>query len=349
MAPLRILILSDGRPGHFNLSEGVAAAIGRLGAVDVTRIDAKRGRWPGHLLAAMTRARLPSAKMLRVVYGIAPTSIKAADVIISAGAETLAANIWLARLQGCPNIFYGSLRWFSPYDFSLVLTSYARKAARHRHALALKPSKLDPDALRQRPAPSSRAPAPPRRIAMLVGGDAGTVHYTDADWAELIGLMKDASASAGVRWLVANSRRTPAAVSDTLAKLAADGSGTIECWVDVRTAGPGTLAPLLAAADAAICTEDSSSMVSECVWARLPVVSLRPARSTLSVDEAAYRAWLIDSGWCLSRPIAGITPRALVDALVELRPISTNPQQALAELIAERVPELISRHGLTAA
>src|SRR5262245_46573612 len=112
MSATRILILSDGRPGHYNLSEGIAAAIERLGPAATTRVDVRRGRWSGAVLAGLVRAGLPARTMLALVYGLDDRELSPADVIVSAGAETLAASAWLARLRAVPNVFYGSLRLF---------------------------------------------------------------------------------------------------------------------------------------------------------------------------------------------------------------------------------------------
>ena len=341
MQPLRILILSDGRAGHFNLSEGIAAALAKRVPTRVERRDVRRGRWPGPVLAAMTRVWAPSEPLMRLVYDIDATALAPADVVISAGAETLAASIWIARTLGCPNIFYGSLRWFAPTDFALVLTSYARKAGRPRHALALKPSPLDPDTFR--PATTSVRPRPgnpPRRVALLVGGNAGTVHYADADWDRLLAFMPRATAELATRWLVTNSRRTPDAVSDRLAALARARPDCVDTFVDVRSAGAGTLKGILAAADAVICTDDSSSMISECVWCRLPVIGVRPARCHLPADEAAYRAWLARSRWCASLPFDGLEPQVMLAALAGLEPAAGNPLDALAALLEQRLPHL---------
>lgn len=340
MAPLRILILSDGRAGHFNLSEGIAGAFGRFRAIEVTRVEAKRGLWSGAPLAALVRLHLPAATMLRAVYGIDKRILPPSDVVISAGAETLAANIWAARALGSANVFYGSLRWFAPHHFSLVLTSYARNADRPRHALALKPSPLDPSEVRPQPATPAGEAWVPRRIAMLIGGDAGTVHYRDDDWARLLAIMPAMTAAHGTRWLVSNSRRTPDAIGDRLGELARNRPDVVERFVDVRTSGPGTLRAILGAADAAVCTEDSSSMISECIWCRLPVVGVAPADSRLPEDEAQYRAWLASQGWCRSLAIASIEPAQLVRELAGIRPLTADPRDTLARLLAERLPQL---------
>ena len=71
---------------------------------------------------ARQRRHEPRA-VLRLGYGLNASRLRGADIVVSAGGDTLAANAAAARLLGVPNIFYGSLRRFKPEDFSLVLTS----------------------------------------------------------------------------------------------------------------------------------------------------------------------------------------------------------------------------------
>lgn len=330
----RIVILSDGRPGHFNLAEGIAAAIERLGPADTVRIDVRRGRWSGAALAALTRSKLPARHMLKRVYGLDETTLPACDVVVSAGAETLAANIWLARLRAVPNVFYGSLRMFAAEDFALVLTSYVRNAGRARHALALKPSRFDPDL---RPRASGIAGTVPT-IGLLIGGDAGAIRYSEADWSELLASLSASGRQNEVRWRVANSRRTPASVSDALAEIAAASGSPVLEFLDVRASGSGTLAALMSGCDRMICTADSSSMVSECVWARLPTVAVRPRIFPLDRDERAYRDWLIQSGWCVELDIAELTDVSLTTAFAAIEPLQHNPLQALADMLSAKIP-----------
>lgn len=342
MPPTRILILSDGRPGHFNLAEGIAAAVERLGPSQTFRMDVRRGRWSGATLAALTRARLPARRLLGLVYGVDDPDVPGCDLIVSAGAETLAASIWLARLRRVPNIFYGSLRLFSPTDFALVLTSYARNANRPRHALALKPSRLDPDSLPPAAGGAADAGAAPRPAALglLIGGDAGAVRYTDAEWRGLTEFIRAMRKSRGTRWLVANSRRTPDHVSDALAALADGDRACIETFLDVRTAGPGTLPALIAACDAMVCTADSSSMISECIWARRPTVAIMPAAFPLDRDERGYRDWLQQQKWYVEIGLDHLSVATFDVVLEMISPLTGNPLNELADLIAARVPRL---------
>ena len=60
-------------------------------------------------------------------------------------------------------------------------------------------------------------------------------------------------------------------------------------FIDYRTAGPGTLPEVFATAEVIVCTEDSSTMISEAVSARLPVVGVAPAAHRFTDEEEAYR------------------------------------------------------------
>lgn len=335
MSPLRIIILSDGRPGHFNLSEGIAAAIERARPATTVSTGVRRGRWSGSVLAAMTRARLPARAMLARVYGIDETAVPPADIIVSAGAETLAASIWLARARGVPNIHYGSLRLFDPHDFSLVLTSYQRHADRPRHALSLKPSRFAPDTS---PPPGD---GEGRTLGVLLGGSAGGIQFGRGDWDGLFAMIRQPQAGTPVRWLIANSRRTPPEIGDRLALEAAQPRSPIAQFLDVRTAGPGTLSNLLQRCDAVLCTADSSSMISECIWSRKPTLALTPAVCGYTADEAGYRTWLEQSNWCKNIAIASATPAAIAEALAQVRPLTGNPLDALAGLLRQRLPDLL--------
>ena len=111
-------------------------------------------------------------------------------------------------------------------------------------------------------------------------------------------------------------------------------------FLDFRTAGPGTLLEILAAAEAIVCTEDSSSMISEAISARLPVVAVSPIRNRFTEDEQRYRSYLIESNWCRVLPIAGLTAEKFARALSEIKPMQDNPLDTLAAKLKGRLPEL---------
>jgi hypothetical protein len=204
----------------------------------------------------------------------------------------------------------------------------------------LKPSAIDPDAL-GRPAtvPRYGPDHRPRLAGLLIGGNAGPFRYRAVEWERLLEFAKRLSQAWGTRWLVSTSRRTPDSVGDMIREVAKDES-VVARFIDYRSAGPGTLPEIFGKAEVIVCTEDSSTMVSEAVSARLPVVGVAPEAHRFTDEESAYRAFLVRNDWCRVLPIAALTPETFAAALSEIEPIKENPLDALASKLKERLPEL---------
>ena len=250
-------------------------------------------------------------------------------------------NICVTRFLGTPNIFCGSLlRGLGPENFSLVISSYDRDAGSPRHMVVLKPSSIDPEAL-GRPAtvPRYGPDHHPRLAGLLIGGNAGPFRYRRGEWERLLDFVRALSKAWGTRWLVSTSRRTPDFVADRVAELARDES-VIAHFIDYRTTGPGTLPDVFRKAEVIVCTEDSSTMVSEAVSARLPVVGVAPKRISSPTRNSAYREFLLRSNWCRVLPISSLTPETFAKALSAIEPIKENPLDALAAKLKERLPVL---------
>ena len=343
MTQIKIIFLADTRPGHYHLAEGVIAAIARLRPVEVTRVPVER-KWivPTRWLRRRINANsFYPPRMLRMAYRIDAAALPKPDLVVSAGGETLMPNICVTRLFGVPNIFCGALlRGLGAENFSLVISSYDRDATSSRHMVVLKPSSIDPDALgRPKLVPRYGLDNTPRRAGLLIGGNAGPFRYRRHEWELLLQFVKTISAAWGTRWLVSTSRRTPDRVADRFALLAKDAT-MIERFIDFREAGPGTLPEIFGRADVIVSTEDSSTMISEAVSARLPVIGVAPSAHRFTDEEQEYRDFLIRNGWCRVLPIADLTPGAFARALSEITPLEENPLDALAAKLKQRLPQL---------
>jgi mitochondrial fission protein ELM1 len=345
VTPLKVIFLADTRPGHYHVSEGVIAALKRLRPVEVTRIEVKRKwivptRWLRRRINAKT---FFPPRMLRMAYRIDAYALPKADVVISAGGETQMPNICVSRFLGIPSIFCGSLlRGLGPENFTLIISSYDRDAGSPRHIVVLKPSSIDPEGL-GRPAivPRYGPDRHPQLAGLLIGGNADPLRYRRDEWERLLGFIAEISKAWGTRWLVSTSRRTPNDLADKIAALAKD-EGVIARFIDFRTAGPGTLPEVFGNAEVILCTEDSSTMISEAISARLPVVGMAPAAHTFFDEEQAYRDFLMRNGWCRVLRIAELTPETLSRALSEIDPIKENPLDVLAAKLKGRLPQLFS-------
>jgi mitochondrial fission protein ELM1 len=342
-SPLRVIFLADTRPGHYHIAQGIIAALSRLRPVEVTRIEVQR-KWivPTRWLRARINAKtFYPPRMLRMAYRIDAEAIPAADLVVSAGGETQMPNICVTRLLGVPNIFCGSLlRGLEADNFSLIISSYDRDAGSKRHLVVLKPSSIDPDELgRPQIVPRFGPDRHPAIVGLLIGGRAGRFHYRRREWEKLVAFTSEVSKAWGTRWLISTSRRTPDSMADRIGEFAKDES-VVAKFIDFRTAGPGTLPEVFARADAIVCTEDSSSMISEAVSARLPVVGVAPARHRFNENEKAYRDFLMRNNWSRVLQIADLSPEAFAAALSEIEPIQENPLDALAAKLKQYLPQL---------
>ncbi len=344
MAIDHILMLVDGRPGHDHLSEGVIKALERTRPRRVTRVAVRRRKAVPTRVLAATLDHLPPALALRVGYGLAMAQLPACDLVISAGGNTLAANALIAKARAVPNIFCGTLRHVRPEHVAVVVSSYADHAALPRHVVALKPSLVDPDALPPPPArPATQTDnnaAWPRRPLLIVGGNSGLFHYRADEWAQLADVVAAFSqTNPEVRWLISTSPRTPDDAYAAFAPFMPGGalSDMVAEFVDYRSAGPGTLPALLGASDAVLCTADSSSMISEAIAARRPVLGLTPEVHAFKDEEAGYRAFMTGHNWARFLPLADLTPDTARAALAEVTPPQNNHLDRLATLVSRHL------------
>ena len=342
-AKLCVLLISDGRPGHFHLSEGVVLALSRLRPVEVARLEVRRRRWlPPRLLRALIPRGLSPSTLLRLAHGLSAEAVPACDLVVSAGGNTLTANVAAQRIAQAPGIFIGSLRDVAPELFALVVSSFTRHEGLPRHLVTLKPNHADP-AMLDRPAqvPRFGRDLTPGRIALLLGGDSGLFRYSVDDWRRLAAFVEAMAASHGSRFLISTSRRTPPEASAIFHELAGR-AHIVERFLDYGRDGSGTLTELLAMSDVVVCTEDSSSMISEAVTARFPVVGVTPERCAFEEREAEYRERMRSAGWLRSVAIAELTPDRFLDALAEIVPAARFHVDRLAAELAERLPWLVA-------
>ncbi len=341
MKTIDVLLLADDKPGHYHLSEGVIAALECIAEVQLTRVDITRRRWmPGRWLARMTKHNISPGIILGLGYGLKPSALSSADLIISAGGNTLAANIAASRTLDAHNIFIGSLRRFSPLDFSLVITSYQNLAHLPRHLAMLKPGTMDPDKLgRPGEVPRFSLENPPEFAGLLLGGKTPDHKFEVSEWRDILLFVEQSHTQWGTKWLISNSRRTPDSISNLFAKATAD-SSAIENFTDVRKQGTGTLSDIFRTADIILCTDDSSSMISEAISARLPVIGISPRINGFTKNENEYRRLLHSSNWTRTLPIENLNVDNLAATLAELSPMKHNHIKVLAEKLKARLPEL---------
>ena len=143
---------------------------------------------------------------------------------------------------------------------------------------------------------------------LLIGGNAGPFRYRRQEWDRLLAFIAEISKAWGTRWLISTSRRTPDRVADKIAALAKDKNCRRTLHRLPQRRGRALCRKFSARPRLILCTEDSSTMISEAVSARLPVVGVAPRAHRFTDEERSYRAFLMQNGWCRVLPIAELTP-----------------------------------------
>ncbi|RLS58590.1 MAG: hypothetical protein DWH91_02085 [Planctomycetota bacterium] len=278
-APLRVLILSDGRPGHFNQSKGVLRALQFHHRIETEWCEL-------HLRSAALRPiltgllnyspKVPDPARLGFFYQVDQLPHPTPDLIVSAGGNTLHANAWLARAFSCRNLFIGDPRKLGPHCFWRVLTYRERQPSPpfihwEITPVPILPEEITAEGQRFREAEALHG-AP--LWTLLIGGDGGGYRYQREDWEHLIAGMRRLSARHGIRWLTVTSRRSGDIVESMLATLEHD---PMIARLSLYTRDRGArYRDFLGAGDRVVATEDSHMMLTEAISAGRPVLSLRP-------------------------------------------------------------------------
>ncbi len=325
---LKLLIIRDSRPGHFNQSEGVAKAIQRLTPVSIQYLDVGDHSFPSRRLLYFLFNRTWSLSDL--LLGSAFRNIAsqdAPDLIISAGGDTLLLNVSLARHWGCDNIFSGSIRNLKPKFFSTILSQYHRFNEVKPYIVTIKPSPIDPDC--------SVSEERKTEFCFLIGGPSGTHSYSKQEWDYLTELVAQCARQS--RLSVVTSRRTPQALTLRLNDIARGAPNLI--FVDFEEAGAGASFAHCMRANTILVTEDSNSMISEAVCCRRPVIALAPANTRMPSDESAYLTYLESKGWLKRTALDGtLSLNSIRDDCARLSPMTFNHLHILAEKLKQSVP-----------
>ncbi|MCP5162592.1 MAG: mitochondrial fission ELM1 family protein [Hahellaceae bacterium] len=281
--PLSIWLLTDGLPGHANQSKGIIRALNRRYQPQVYEINVslkhKALRALTRLLANKVPASLPH--LWQWFYQIEDRGAPKPDLIISAGGNTLGANISLAAYHQCRNIFSGTIKGYGAEKLDLIITVSPIKNASNNLVLDLPPSVIEP---------GDAAVSTSGLCSLLIGASGAGYDYSEQDWLNLASGINNLSEREGIRWLITTSRRTDPAVEDLLEKHLDPKHIAEAVWFSRNPAK--VMKRFLESADAVFVTEDSLTMVAEAIFSRRGVCTLQPKQMhPVDNDEQALKKY----------------------------------------------------------
>jgi hypothetical protein len=332
---MRLVVLKDRRPGEFRKALGLAAVIARMVPAVLMEVDTSPRRFARNQvrLWALKRDAAGSEQTLHFLYGISAGALGRMDIVIGAGRPTAAAGILLKRLTGAKFVYAGYLRDYDPADIDLMLVGSPRQALEPKCQLAPIPTLIEPQAFSRPRSLISEADLHGAVVSLILGGSRSGYTFSEADWQAIGSLVSETGTRYGIRWRVANSRRTPVSASNMLRGMAQ--RSVVEQFIDV--AGPGwPSADQLFGADAVVVTEDSLTMIAEGLSALRPVIALKPQGGLRHGYPEELCAMVCGEGLRIL-PIRSAFPDVFCRTLLSLTPPQTDPRDVIAAAIAPRL------------
>ena len=292
---MRAILLSDGKPGHYNQSLGV---IERMPECEYHWIDVKfRSKQRDNLLRVLMRLfggfRLPrwlikaclhmalQQDILDEIYAVEP------DFILSTGSSVAAPNLLIGQLFDAKTV---TCRRPSPvgiHHFDLAILPRMYWSPRRNRANVCKtlgvPNRVRPEKLetQRNKLQTDLDLSDQRRIGVLIGGEDRYYTITETTALRLIEVLQQFATKWDSQLLLTTSRRTPLPVENLISKCL---SNTQYCPILVLAHGENSVTDpvgtIFALSDVIIVTEDSFSMVCEAASSGKRVIILEVDHKT---------------------------------------------------------------------
>tara|TARA_Y100000748_G_scaffold129809_1_gene108756 strand:- start:5792 stop:6799 length:1008 start_codon:yes stop_codon:yes gene_type:complete len=271
-----ILIVSDGIPGHFNQSNGVALLLSNKHSLNKRIIDLQ---FKSHSLRGFITVfsrfmmRLPgplTAKITSLLYKKIDT--RGFDLIIAAGGKTAPYTAALRILNKIPVIQLGSPRGLHSSLFNALVTVERYHEDSSNIIASITPSLYSPEVCDQ----AAKEKGLSDHLLFLIGGEGIGYSYKEAEWKDLINSIKQIYKTTNLPITVVTSRRSDPEVEKKIQSELQNIPLDYSAWFH-QGAKNFNLAALFGSAKNIFVTEDSAMMISESISSGKPVTTLFPS------------------------------------------------------------------------
>ena len=302
--PKKIVILSDGKPGHYNQSLGI---MDQLSDDEYQLVEINfRSKWHDNILRIFL-SLFPGGKLAdKVIWSILFFSlteetisklknIQSVALILSTGSSVAAVNLLLGQLLAAKTV---TCRPPSPvgtrqFDLAILPRLYWRQPERINVCRTLGvPNRISPERLEHfRPLSQKVSSSQRSKIGLLIGGNSPLHNMSKkvaTRWMDfLLKLVKSR------KWqvLLSTSRRTPKVIEEYIADIVKDRNDDFPINLfshQIPSSSQFKFEHILANSDLLLVTEDSFSMVCEACSSGKPVVILEVERTQ---PNWRYRQW----------------------------------------------------------
>ena len=302
--PKKIVILSDGKPGHYNQSLGI---MDQLSDDEYQLVEINfRSKWHDNILRIFL-SLFPGGKLTdKVIWSILFFSlteetisklknIQSVALILSTGSSVAAVNLLLGQLLDAKTV---TCRPPSPvgtrqFDLAILPRLYWRQPERINVCRTLGvPNRISPERLEHfRPLSQKVSSSQRSKIGLLIGGNSPLHNISKKVATRWIDFLLQLVKSRKWQVLLSTSRRTPKVIEEYIADIVKDRNDDFPINLfshQTPSSSQFKFEHILANSDLLLVTEDSFSMVCEACSSGKPVVILEVERTQ---PNWRYRQW----------------------------------------------------------
>ncbi|MDB9996315.1 mitochondrial fission ELM1 family protein [Gammaproteobacteria bacterium] len=272
----KILIISDGIPGHYNQSNGVALMISETRDCVITTHELS---WHFYTLRsacifiAKLLLRFNNKNIARgILWMYSPINIQGHDLVIAAGGNTMLVSAAIKLVHSLPVIQLGSPRGLHSSMFNALVTVEKYFDHPSNIVAAISPNLYSPGVCSIAAEEDNLS----EHILFLIGGEGMGYSYGLNEWESMLTSIQDLHSKIKLPISIVTSRRTPPEVEDLFQSRLKNILSDYSAWFNHGDKN-FNLAALLGSAKNIFVTEDSAMMISESISSGKPVTTLYPS------------------------------------------------------------------------
>ena len=267
---MKVAILSDNRPGHFNQSKGVVNLISEDIDLEYTVFSTKLKlhflRSPLKLYQKFLAKNLNKTNAKKIIKIFQYVDLEDFDLLISSGGNTIYHSAALSNLFKIKNIHIGSIKDINLANFEAHITTDAVINSPNNIVTDLAPTRFKPDV---------KEKSKSNKSLFLLGGNGAGYLYDESDWKNLINNIKDFAETKNISPIIVTSRRTNKIHESLIFDEINTISDVASVWFN-KTGENADLNSIFKMVDAIYVSEDSATMTTEAISSGLPVFTLYP-------------------------------------------------------------------------
>lgn len=277
-----ILILSDGKSGHENVSKGIIENLRNFETLQVNTMIVKTRfsffKFPlKYIVDFKYLNKILSKKFIKFFYSYSDDLIDFTNthLIISTGGKTSFINVMFSKLYNINNVYCSSLRGLKDDLFKYIVTINKEDSYKNALKFDITPLKINFDNIKAMDFLKKLHLKENQKIwSILIGGPTAEYKFTQNEFIELIDKVVQKAKEKNIKVLLSTSRRTPKKVEHYIEKNIMQYKNIAYCVLYNKNPEK-ILSNYLQISNLIFITEDSGSMITESIYSKSPTITIQ--------------------------------------------------------------------------